>query len=31
MDKTLFPLASVLKAVSTTAIALMIDQDKLRF
>ncbi|AEK75301.1 MULTISPECIES: serine hydrolase [spotted fever group] len=31
MDKTLFPLASVLKAVSATAIALMVDQDKLRF
>ncbi|WP_231569174.1 serine hydrolase [Rickettsia endosymbiont of Ixodes pacificus] len=30
-DKTLFPLASVSKAVSATAIALMVDQGSLNF
>lgn len=30
-DKTLFPLASVSKAVSATAIALMVDQGSLDF
>ncbi|AFB32139.1 MULTISPECIES: serine hydrolase [spotted fever group] len=31
MDKTLFPLASVSKAISATAIALMVDQESLDF
>ncbi|AFC69117.1 serine hydrolase [Rickettsia amblyommatis] len=30
-DKTLFPLASVSKAVSATAIALVVDQESLDF